>query len=194
MKMVAYMRCSTKNQSHGMQRNAIKRHSGNRRLKWYVDVGTGRNAQREALQQLLSDCRQGKVSKIICYRLDRLSRSTIDLCRILNELIELKVELHSVGDSFTLGTDSHSKFVAQLLGILAEHESNRMSERIREGLDVARKNGVKLGAKPNQRKRDRLIDMLERGKTVTQVAKTLRTSPNNIYQMRRRMRLEGIPV
>ena len=43
---------------------------------------TGANTDRPAFQRLLEDVKAGKVNCIVCYKLDRLTRSLVDFARI----------------------------------------------------------------------------------------------------------------
>jgi len=50
----------------------------------YDDAGcTGANVNRPAFQKLLKDIKDGNVDAVVCYKIDRLSRSLVDFARII---------------------------------------------------------------------------------------------------------------
>ena len=60
-------------------------HEGWRCLPEHYDDGgfTGGNMDRPALRRLLADIEAGKVDCVICYKVDRLSRSLLDFARMM---------------------------------------------------------------------------------------------------------------
>jgi site-specific DNA recombinase len=49
----------------------------------YDDGGfTGANTDRPALQRLLVDIEEGKIDRVVCYKVDRLSRSLLDFAQM----------------------------------------------------------------------------------------------------------------
>src|SRR5262245_51913742 len=67
----------------------------------YDDPGySGGNADRPALKRLLADIEAGKVHTVICYKVDRLSRSLLDFAKLM-ELFDSKgVSFVSVTQQF----------------------------------------------------------------------------------------------
>ena len=62
----------------------------------FIDNGySGGNMNRDGFQKMMGLVRQGKVSKVIVYKLDRISRSLSDFMNILQEFKENKVEFVS---------------------------------------------------------------------------------------------------
>ena len=62
----------------------------------FIDNGfSGGNVDRDGFQKMMRLVRQGKVSKVIVYKLDRISRSLSDFMNILQEFKEHKVEFVS---------------------------------------------------------------------------------------------------
>lgn len=90
---VAYLRVSTEAQTEkyglDMQRQKILDHCARERItidKWYVDGGySGSRLDRPEMQRLLLDAEQGEIGRIFVYKLDRLSRDTVDTLNLLNK-------------------------------------------------------------------------------------------------------------
>ena len=73
----------------------------------YQDRGfSGKNTKRPAFTQLMEDVRNGKVSKIWVYRLDRFSRSLSGFCQLWAVLERNHVEFESVTEKFDTSTPS----------------------------------------------------------------------------------------
>ena len=67
----------------------------------FIDNGySGGNMNRDGFQKMMGLVRQGKVSKVIVYKLDRMSRSLSDFMNILQEFKEHKVEFVSSQEAF----------------------------------------------------------------------------------------------
>ena len=54
----------------------------------YEDEGySGKNTERPKLQKMLKDIRKERFDYVICYRLDRISRSVSDFSNLIEDLI-----------------------------------------------------------------------------------------------------------
>ena len=61
-------------------RAMIKPNERLEKVQEYIDLGcSGGNINRNGFQQLLNDISHGKITKVITYKLDRISRSINDL-------------------------------------------------------------------------------------------------------------------
>ena len=105
----------------------------------YKDEGfSGRNDKRPALQQMIKDSRQGKCGDlIVCYKIDRIARSTIDLLQIMQTLNENGVGFCAASQG--INTESSTgKMLVQLLGVISEFESTLIADRVKCGIQRAR--------------------------------------------------------
>ncbi|MEE0964307.1 MAG: recombinase family protein, partial [Ruminococcus bromii] len=67
----------------------------------FVDNGfSGGNVNRDGFQKMMRQVERGKISKIIVYKLDRISRSLSDFVNILNTLKKYNVKFISSQESF----------------------------------------------------------------------------------------------
>ena len=67
----------------------------------YRDSGySGKNTQRPAFGQLMADVRAGKIKRVFCYRLDRISRSVLDFSLLWQTFDANHVDFVSVTESF----------------------------------------------------------------------------------------------
>src|SRR5262249_34782698 len=71
----------------------------------YADAGfSGSNVDRPAFARLVEDVKAGRIDAIVCYKLDRISRSISDFTQIMRMLEEHGVALVSVTQSFSTST------------------------------------------------------------------------------------------
>jgi site-specific DNA recombinase len=114
----------------------------------YDDGGfSGGNIKRPALQRLLDDIKEGKVDCIVCYKIDRLSRSIADFIRMVEVFDEYDVSFVSVTQSF----DTKSAMGRLTLNILlsfAAFEREITGERIRDKVAASKKKGMWMGGVP----------------------------------------------
>lgn len=190
--VAAYMRVSSRNgrQTTDSQRHAIKQYIRTNRLRnvqWFEDKATGRTTKREQLQTILDDCRDGKCQTLILWKLDRLSRSCRDTLNLLAGLADKGVTVVIVSQGLTLDDSAIGRAMIQLMGLVAELESNFISERIRAGLEVAKKNGVQLGRKNDDKKRARIQRLTDKGYSVSEIAVKMNCSKQAVYQMQKRI-------
>jgi DNA invertase Pin-like site-specific DNA recombinase len=105
--------------------------------------------------QLLKDLREGKYDVLVCTRLDRWARSTIELVFEVEELIQKGIRIIFVQNGFDFKKDDYSSvnmLTLRIFSAFAEFEREIIRERTLEGLERARREGKKLG-RPRKRKR-----------------------------------------
>lgn len=98
----------------------------------YKDKGfSGKNTKRPAFQQMLSDIKDGKISKVIIYKLDRLSRSILDFSEIWRIFEQEKVNLLSATQNFDTSTPM-GKAMLFIVMVFAEMERETIAERVKD--------------------------------------------------------------
>ena len=116
--------------------------------KVYEDAGIStKNMNRPAFQEMIQDIKDGKINKIIVYKLDRLTRSIKDLEEICTFLEENDCSLESICEDINTST-ANGKFFIRMLTILAQLEIERTSERTKFGMVGAVKKGHFVGRPP----------------------------------------------
>ena len=113
----------------------------------FIDVASGTKDDREQLKALLTACRAGQLDRVICTRLDRLSRSMAHGAELLSYFsAEDTPSLLALDDALDLATIG-GRLVARMLINLGQAESERLSERVRHGRAYQRKQLIPLGPK-----------------------------------------------
>ena len=115
-------------------------------VDYYVDDGiSGKNlTDRKEVSRLIEDVKKGKINNVLIYKLDRLTRSVKDLIY----LIELFDSHNCTFNSQTEKIDTSNavgRMFVKIIGIFAEFERELISERTKDGLDRARREGKKIG-------------------------------------------------
>jgi site-specific DNA recombinase len=114
----------------------------------YDDGGfTGANLDRPALQRLIADIQAGKVDVIVCYKVDRLSRSLTDFGRLVEIFDKHSTSFVSVTQAFNT-TSSMGRLTLNILLSFAQFEREIISERTRDKMAAARKKGKWAGGPP----------------------------------------------
>lgn len=94
----------------------------------FSDVASGKNMNRKNIQKIIEMIKQGLVSNVIVWRIDRISRNIRHLLDFFTLCEEKNVQIESVNDE-TLGyKNSMDKFKVQVLASIAELQRNIISE------------------------------------------------------------------
>lgn len=134
--------------------------------KVYREEGvSAKDTNRPKFKEMIQDMKDGKINKIIVYKLDRLTRSIQDLENICKMLEEYNCDLESVTEEINTG-NANGKFFIRMLTILAQLEIERTSERTKFGLIGAAKKGhisgqLALGYTKKDKSKKLVIDELE---------------------------------
>jgi site-specific DNA recombinase len=111
----------------------------------YDDGGfSGATLGRPALQRLLRDIEAGKVDTVVCYKIDRVSRSLADFVRLIDLFERHGTTFVSVTQSFCT-TSSMGRLTLNVLLSFAQFEREVAAERIRDKFAASRKKGMWMG-------------------------------------------------
>ncbi|MGE0416991.1 MAG: recombinase family protein, partial [Acetobacteraceae bacterium] len=111
----------------------------------YDDGGfSGATLERPALQRLLNDIRVGLVNVVICYKIDRLSRSLMDFSRLIEVFDANSVTFVSVTQSFNT-TTSMGRLTLNILLSFGQFEREVIGERVRDKIAASRARGMWMG-------------------------------------------------
>ncbi len=180
----AYIRVSTLDQEKGIksQEKAIRdylRNHGVANIKWYRDRVSGGTTKRPALEKLQADVFFGKVGTVVCWKLDRLSRSMQDGVRILTDWCSKDIRVVAVAQQIDFNGTVGKIIAAVLMGV-AEMERENIRENIKRGMAAAKERGVRLGKRPKLFAKDIYL-LQEQGLSVQQIAAKLGKSRQAIY-------------
>jgi DNA invertase Pin-like site-specific DNA recombinase len=190
-KTALYVRVSSRDQSHASQLPDLERWTiaNECMVEWFRDTFTGRSMDRPGMESMLKNMRDGKLDRIVCWRLDRLGRTTKGLCQFFDELREHNVDLVSLKDGFSLDSPA-GRLQARILASVAEFETEVRAERVAAGQAAARKKGKTWGgSKKGWRWKvtdDQLVaiqEMRASGKAIAAIARVTSLSRPTIYHV-----------
>lgn len=102
---------------------------------------------REGLQRVLDMVRKREVEAVIIAKLDRLTRSTLDVIHLVKLFNTKKVALVSLGESLDTKS-SMGRFFVRMLASLGELERETIGDRTRTAMRHMRKMGLPVGPAP----------------------------------------------
>lgn len=156
MKVAAYIRVSTNEQAEEgysipAQRNRLEAYAlsqGWEIVKWYVDEGqSAKDLNRTDLTRMLKDLDLGIFDCVLVYKLDRLTRSVMDLYKLLNLFDEHNVKFKSATEVYDTTTAIGRLFIT-LVSALAQWERENLGERVSMGMMQKAKEGKWTVANP----------------------------------------------
>lgn len=149
----AYIRCSTNGQTTENQKIAIKKWAKYHRIhniQWVSETISGtKNPDKRKLGILINQVQENDI--IIVTELSRLGRSLMMILDVLQYLLDKKVKVIAIKEGYELGDNIQSKVLAFAFGLSAEIERTLLSERTKQGLDRARKQGKRIGRLKGQK-------------------------------------------
>ncbi len=149
----------------------------------FQDFTSGKDRERPGLKACLKYCRKGDVLHI--HSIDRLARNLNELQTIVDELKAKKVSVkfHKENLIFSGGDSSMDKLLLQVMGAFAEFERTLIRERQREGIAIAKSNGVRLDQPPKvtKSKREEIKKRALQGEKIPALAVEYGVSRGTIY-------------
>ena len=119
--------------------NYIRHHPGWEYVGVYADEAkTGTKDSREQFQQLLADCKAGKIDHIITKSISRMARNTVTLLETVRELKAMGITVYFEEQDIDTGTDD-GEMMLSILASYAQEESLSASEnqkwRVRQNFE-----------------------------------------------------------
>jgi probable DNA-invertase (site-specific recombinase) len=147
LRVALYARVSTREQDTDNQMFRLKEFAQRRGLEvydTYMDVCSGAKAHRPDLDRMMKDAKMHCFDKIVAIKLDRMMRSVSNLLTVCDQLKSYNVDLEFVDQQIDTSTPAGKMFFT-MLSAFAEFERELISERTKDGLDRARREGKKIG-------------------------------------------------
>ncbi len=154
-RVAAYARVSTDEESAAHSFNAqvkyyaelIGKESGWDFAGMYSDLGISGTSikNRDGFNNMLKDCRNGKIDIVLTKSISRFSRNTIDLLKTVRELREIGVEVRFERENISTFS-STGELMLTILASIAQEESFSISGNvkwaIRKGFEEGKNNGL----------------------------------------------------
>jgi DNA invertase Pin-like site-specific DNA recombinase len=193
--VAAYIRVSTASQNEASQRAEITRWlAGNgieaSTVTWYVDRGkSGTSLDRPAFKAMQQAVFMGEVGAIVCYKLDRLTRSLQDgvnlICDWCKRNLRVVCTSQQIDFNGTLG-----QMLATVLAGFAQIEQETRRERQAVGIAIAKAEGKYRGRQTGTTKAPpaRVLELKARGLSATEIAKSLGIGRNTVFVYLRKLK------
>lgn len=149
-----YARVSTQEQVKGYsideQIDRLKKYCdaiGEKQIVIYIDPGfSGATIKRPALENMIADAKDGKIEKILVYKLDRLSRSQKDTLYLIEDVfLKNGVHFESISEKFDTKTPLGMAMIG-ILAVFAQLEREQIKERMSIGREGRAKSGKYHGS------------------------------------------------
>lgn len=151
--------------------------------KVFEDRVSGKDTRRPQLAACLEHLREGDTLHV--HSMDRLARNVDDLRRMVKDLTARKVvvRFHKEGLTFTGEDSPMANLLLSMLGAVAEFERALILERQREGIAVAKAQGVYNGRKPAllPERADELRARVAAGENRSKLAREFKVSRDTLY-------------
>ncbi|MDL2233514.1 recombinase family protein [Ruminococcaceae bacterium OttesenSCG-928-L11] len=111
----------------------------------YEDEGfSGGNLERPQFKKMMADAKAGKISAIVVYRLDRISRNIGDFASLIEELGDMKISFVSIKEQFDTSSPL-GRAMMYIASVFSQLERETIAERIRDNMHELSKTGRWLG-------------------------------------------------
>ena len=151
MRVAVYYRVSTKDkQSFASQKHAVEEWLRKNRLtaKYTIeDKESGASERRPGYKKIIDLALKNRIDAVVCYKLDRFGRNAHAVIKRVIEIEEMGVHFIAI-ETPALNTLDKLPFRSVFLSAfaeIAEIEKENIRDRIKAGLNAARKRNVKLG-------------------------------------------------
>ncbi|MEO0708307.1 MAG: recombinase family protein [Cyanobacteria bacterium J06649_5] len=183
MSTVGYARVSSVGQSLDVQLDKLKDCD-----KVFREKKTGTSSKRPQLKACLDYLREDDT--LVVTRLDRLARSTLHLCQVADQLQEKGVNLKVIDQSIDT-SDATGRLLFNMLGAIAQFETEIRAERQMDGIRNAKARGVHLGRRKNLSEDEQVELQLKRqdGVLIKTLMEEYNLSKASVYRY-----LDGITV
>lgn len=113
----------------------------------YSDKGySGKNTDRPKFKEMMTDIKNGKITKVICYKLDRISRSLLDFAEIMKVFKEHDVKFVSMNEKFDTST-AMGRAMLNICMVFAELERETIQLRVTDTYNSRSKAGFYMGGR-----------------------------------------------
>lgn len=196
-----YIRVSTDKQTVENQKYEIKEFCCKKGIhveKWISEtISATKKLDDRKFGKLMKKLSKGDI--VIVSEISRLGRNLMQIMSILNECMEKEVMMLTVKEGYELGNNINSKVLAFAFGLSAEIERNLISQRTKEALARKKSEGIILGRPKGSSKlsslklfskKEKIINMIEDGKSFSYIARKLKVHRITVAKFVKRMESE----
>jgi len=114
----------------------------------YEDEGfSAKSLDRPQFRKMMADCKEKAFDYIVCYRLDRISRSVSDFSQLIEKLNKMGVSFICIKEQFDTSTPM-GRAMMYIASVFAQLERETLAERVRDNMFMLARSGRWLGGTP----------------------------------------------
>lgn len=165
--------------------------------------GAKKNEERVILNECIAYTKEHNIDVVLCYSLDRIGRSVLDVFEVVKWLADNKVNAYFLDDNKYMLDESgeisdYMTMIIVLKSLVAKIEKNNIKNRLNRGREYYIKNGGVLGRKvgstmtkaDRENKYKEVIKMLRKGLTIKQIltickAENIKVGEATIWKLKR---------
>jgi putative DNA-invertase from lambdoid prophage Rac len=185
MKVALYSRVSTSDQHCAVQLSELREYC--QRRNWeigceYIDEGwSGRRNDRPAMNRLLYDAGVHSFDAVLVWKLDRFGRSVADLTQNIQQLGKFGIRFLAVSQGIdTDQSNPTSRLLMHMLAAIAEFEAEIIRERVKAGVEQAKRVGTRsgnpIGRPARVFRKDEALRLRSEGASYREIARQLNIS------------------
>ena len=198
MKAIIYTRVSKNSQSVQRQVSELKELEGfdvKRTFSESISGYTKSSFERNELQKAIKYAKRNSIEVILVHEISRLGRRTTEVLNLIEDFKNngIKIYVKSLGLLINDNgiAETLNKFLVTIMTDLARMESERISFRVKSGIEQRKRNGLTVGRRIGSiEKRDvflekhkKVIGYLESGESIRWIAAKLRISPTTVQKV-----------
>ncbi len=151
MKVAIYARVSTSDKGQTVETQLLPLREFSAAQGWavageYIDEASALDHNgRVAWRRLLDDASKKRIDIVLLFRIDRAFRSVLDAAQTLERLRSWKVGLRSYCEPWLDTTSPFGEALYYITSAYAQLERGILVERVKSGMDRARRQGVHVG-------------------------------------------------
>jgi DNA invertase Pin-like site-specific DNA recombinase len=156
LKAAGYIRVSTEDQA----KEGVSLDNQEAKIKAYASLNdlnlvevirdggaSGKSLDRAGMVKLLGMVEKGSIEAVIVYKLDRLSRKTIDTLNLIEKLEDQGIAFHSISEKVDTKSAT-GKFFLTIISAIAQMERDLIAERTKDALSHKKDKGEWCGRIP----------------------------------------------
>lgn len=151
----------------------------------YSEKKTGKNLDRAQLKRMLRQLRPKDV--VVVSKMDRLGRTTVEVLGLIKQIADAEAGFISLAEPWADTASPAGTLIISIMAGIAQFERERIMERCNAGRAHAKERGVKFGRKPKITggRRARLLQLIDGGVQVPQLAIDFGVNESTIYRLKR---------
>jgi DNA invertase Pin-like site-specific DNA recombinase len=191
--IAVYARVSSKQQDQRAQMNELRAWAKGQGedAEFYSERESGTSMDRQEWQRLWQDVLSGRVTKLVCWRIDRLGRTARGLLELRDAMIERRIGFLSLREGLDLETPS-GRLMWGIVSSFAQYETEVRSERQRLGIARIREEGRRYHKTRAGRQRGEcpkttpevraaIAQMRRDGRSVAEISRVTQLSRQTVY-------------